>query len=133
MFNYLIGNSDAHAKNISLMVNSRGYALAPFYDLLCVQAYGDNDLALFIGDETTYDAVGAHSWEAFCEDCGFGFKPTMKQFRKMAQDIGQSWAKTVATAVRQHPMSESEKTLIKQISAVIDANSQAAISMTEGF
>jgi serine/threonine-protein kinase HipA len=133
MFNYLIGNSDAHAKNISLMVSSRGYALAPFYDLLCVQVYGDNDLALFIGDETTYDVVGAHSWEAFCEDCGFGFKPTMKQFRKMAQDIGQSWAKTVATAVRQHPMSESEKTLIKQISAVIDANSQAAISMTEGF
>ena len=47
MFNYLIGNSDAHAKNISLMVNSQGYALAPFYDLLCVQAYGDHDFGTF--------------------------------------------------------------------------------------
>ncbi len=130
MFNYLIGNSDAHAKNISLMVNSQGYELAPFYDLLCVQAYGDNDLALFIGDESTYDAVGSHSWEAFCEDCGFGFKPTMRQFRKMAEDIGKSWEKTVATAISQHQINESEKALIERIGAVIDANSKAALSMS---
>jgi serine/threonine-protein kinase HipA len=131
MFNYLIGNSDAHAKNISLMVNSHGYALAPFYDLLCVQAYGDNELALFIGDESTYDAVGAHSWEAFCEDCGFGFKPTMRQFRKMAQDIRNSWDKTVATAISHHQISDAEKVLIDRIGAVIDTNSKAALSMTE--
>jgi len=105
--------------------------LAPFYDLLCVQAYGDNDLALFIGDETTYDAVGAHSWEAFCQDCGFSFKPTMRQFRKMAEDIGKSWEKTVATAISQHQINESEKALIERIGAVIDANSKAALSMTE--
>ena len=131
MFNYLIGNSDAHAKNISLTVNSHGYALAPFYDLLCVQVYGDNELALFIGDERTYDSVGAHSWEAFCEDCGFGFKPTMRQFRKIATDIRKSWDKTVATALREHPMNASERALIERIGAVIDANSKAALSMTE--
>ena len=130
MFNYLIGNSDAHAKNISLMVNSQGYELAPFYDLLCVQAYGDNDLALFIGDESTYDAVGSHSWEAFCEDCGFGFKPTMRQFRKMAEDIGKSWEKIVTMAISQHQINESERALIERIGAVIDANSKAALSMT---
>ena len=131
MFNYLIGNSDAHAKNISLTVNSHGYALAPFYDLLCVQVYGDNELALFIGDERTYDSVGAHSWEAFCEDCGFGFKPTMRQFRKIATDIRKSWDKTVATALREHPMNASERGLIERIGAVIDANSKVALSMTE--
>lgn len=130
MFNYLIGNSDAHAKNISLMINKQGYQLAPFYDLLCVQAYGDNDLALFIGDNTNYEAVGAHSWEALCEDCGFGLKPTMRQFRKMAKDIRRSWDKTVATSIAQYQLSESEKALIERISAVIDTNSQAALSMT---
>lgn len=130
MFNYLIGNSDAHAKNISLMVNSQGYALAPFYDLLCVQAYGDHDLALFIGDESTYEAVGAHSWEAFCADCGFGFKPTMKQFRKMAKDIRQSWDKTVAIATHRYQLNVSEKALVERISRVIDTNSKAALSMT---
>lgn len=130
MFNYLIGNSDAHAKNISLLVNHQGYAIAPFYDLLCVQAYGDNELALFIGDESTYQTVGAHSWGAFCEDCGFGFKPTMKQFRKMAQEIRQAWDKTVANAIDQHQVNESEKALIERIGTVIDTNRKAALSMT---
>jgi len=130
MFNYLIGNSDAHAKNISLMVNSQGYELAPFYDLLCVQAYGDSDLALFIGDESTYEAVGSHSWEALCEDCGFSFKPTMRQLRKMAEDIRKSWNKIVAIALFQHQINDSEKALIERIRAVIDANSKAALSMT---
>lgn len=130
MFNYLIGNSDAHAKNISLMINSQGYVLAPFYDLLCVQAYGDNDLALFIGDENTYQAVGAHSWEAFCADCEFGFKPSMALFRKMAKDIGKSWEKTVGAATRQLQLSTAETLLIEKIGAIIRSNSKAALSMT---
>jgi hypothetical protein len=45
MFNYLIGNADAHAKNLSVLVDDKGYRLAPFYDLLCVKAYGDDGLA----------------------------------------------------------------------------------------
>lgn len=132
MFNYLIGNSDAHAKNISLMIGSQDYALAPFYDLLCVQAYGDNDLALFIGDENTYEAVGAHSWEAFCADCGFGFKPTMALFRKMAKDIGKSWERTVANATHQNQLTTAESSLIERIGAIIDSNSKTALSMTAG-
>jgi serine/threonine-protein kinase HipA len=129
MFNFLIGNSDAHAKNISVMVTPLGYALAPFYDLLCVQAYGDNDLALFIGDESTYKAIGAHSWEAFCDDCGFGFKPTMNQFEKMARDIRKFWDQTVITASSQYSLSQTEKELIERIGTVIDTNSRAALSM----
>lgn len=130
MFNYLIGNSDAHAKNISLMVNSQGYALVPFYDLLCVQAYGDLDLALFIGDESSFAAVGAHSWEAFCDDCGFGLKPTLALFKKMAVDVRQSWDNTVATALRRYPRSPAEKALIERMGVVIETNSQAAILMS---
>jgi len=32
--NYLIGNADAHGKNLSVLVHGTGYRLAPFYDLL---------------------------------------------------------------------------------------------------
>lgn len=38
-FNVLIGNTDAHLKNISFLVNQRGRQLAPFYDLLCTAVY----------------------------------------------------------------------------------------------
>ncbi|WP_396433368.1 HipA domain-containing protein [Limnohabitans sp.] len=131
MFNYLIGNSDAHAKNISVMVNNQAYGLAPFYDLMCVQAYGDHDLALFIGDESTYETVGVHSWKAFCHDCGFAFKPTMALFRKMAKDVRRCWDKTVSTAIRQYPLTSAERALIERIGAIIDANSRAASSMSQ--
>lgn len=39
VFNVLVGNSDAHLKNLSFTVSHEGVQLAPFYDLLSVAAY----------------------------------------------------------------------------------------------
>lgn len=39
VFNMLVGNSDAHLKNLSFLVSHEGVQLAPFYDLLSVAAY----------------------------------------------------------------------------------------------
>lgn len=39
VFNVLVGNSDAHLKNLSFTVSHEGIRLAPFYDLLCVAVY----------------------------------------------------------------------------------------------
>ena len=130
MFNYLIGNSDAHAKNISVLIDETGYALAPFYDLLCVQVYGDDRLALYIGDEDQYASIGAHSWEAFCEDCGFSVKPTLALFRKMANDVAKSWVAVTAQAMADFALSPSEVELIHSITMVIETNCLAAVSMT---
>ena len=45
VFNVLVGNSDAHLKNLSFLVSHEGIQLAPFYDLLSVATY----------DSTAYD------------------------------------------------------------------------------
>jgi serine/threonine-protein kinase HipA len=43
-FNTLIGNADAHARNLSLLLRHDGtVALAPLYDLVCTRAYPDID------------------------------------------------------------------------------------------
>lgn len=39
VFNVLVGNTDAHLKNLSFTVSHEGIQLAPFYDLLSVAAY----------------------------------------------------------------------------------------------
>ncbi len=39
IFNVLVGNTDAHLKNLSFMVSAQGVQLAPFYDLLSIAAY----------------------------------------------------------------------------------------------
>ena len=39
VFNVLVGNTDAHLKNLSFLVSHEGVQLAPFYDLLSVATY----------------------------------------------------------------------------------------------
>ncbi|THT99631.1 type II toxin-antitoxin system HipA family toxin [Lampropedia puyangensis] len=39
VFNTLMGNNDAHLKNLSFMVSPQGFHLSPHYDLLCTAAY----------------------------------------------------------------------------------------------
>ncbi|WP_411884528.1 HipA domain-containing protein [Polaromonas sp. YR568] len=130
MFNYLIGNADAHAKNLSVLVDEKGFRLAPFYDLLCVRACGDTGLALYIGDEDNFDAVGVHSWEALCKDCGFRLPETLKGFRKMAQDILPAWQKTKAALVKDLTPVGRELALLEKMGAVFELHSAHALSMT---
>lgn len=39
VFNALVGNSDAHLKNLSFLVSHEGVQLAPFYDMLSITSY----------------------------------------------------------------------------------------------
>jgi serine/threonine-protein kinase HipA len=39
VFNVLIGNADAHLKNLSFLISHEGIELAPFYDLLSIATY----------------------------------------------------------------------------------------------
>lgn len=132
MFNYLIGNADAHAKNISVLVDDKGYRLSPFYDLLCVKAYGDESLALYIGDEDTFAAVGAHSWEALCKDCGFRLPETLKGFRKLAQNLLPAWRKVLEGILQDTQPTEAERALLERMTHVFEVHTENALSMTEG-
>jgi serine/threonine-protein kinase HipA len=132
MFNYLIGNADAHAKNISVLVDGKGYRLAPMYDLLCVKAYGDEHLALYMGDEDTFDAVGAHSWEVLCQDCGFRLPETLKGFRKLAQTLLPVWRKVLGHLQQDTQPTEVESALLERMTEVFEAHTKNGLSMTEG-
>ena len=130
MFNYLIGNSDAHAKNVSVLIDDKGFRLAPFYDLLCVRAYGDTGLALFMGDETTFDAVGRHSWEALCADCGFRLTETLAEFTRMARALLPAWSKVRAALDKAHRPDDPEVFVLEKMTQVFELHAQHALLMT---
>lgn len=71
VFDYLIGNADAHGKNVSFFLTPAGLRLAPAYDLVCVRAYPrfDQALAMAIGDQFDADAVGQDDWTQLALDC----------------------------------------------------------------
>ena len=70
LFNHLIGNSDAHAKNLSFLVDAQGMRIAPLYDLVCGSVYGYNDMAQSVGGETNFAVIEQSDWTQLATDCG---------------------------------------------------------------
>lgn len=71
IFNLLAGNSDGHAKNLSLLYyEDTSLRLAPFYDLVCTRAIEGiaADLAFAIGDERNPGKIYKRNWEAFAKE-----------------------------------------------------------------
>lgn len=68
-FNYLLGNEDAHGKNLALLYTSDGIRLAPFYDLVSSAAYKglSRNAAMGIGGERRYAYVERRHWERLAE------------------------------------------------------------------
>jgi len=90
-FNYLIGNADAHGKNISLLLTAKGPKLAPFYDLLSTTIYPglSERPAMKIGGEDRPQWIIARSWQQLADDCGIGFKLLKQTLDKTAAALQQ--------------------------------------------
>jgi serine/threonine-protein kinase HipA len=80
IFNYLIGNHDAHGKNFSLLYAAGQTRLAPLYDLLCTSYYPElsRKMAMKIGDEYVSGAIGPMHFELLAKEAGLA-KPMVKR------------------------------------------------------
>jgi serine/threonine-protein kinase HipA len=85
----LIGNSDAHGKNLSFFVRHTGLAPANLYDLVCVQVYGDaieQEMAMGYGDEFHCEAVTAFDLADFAYRTGMPAKLVSRELTSMAAE-----------------------------------------------
>lgn len=65
VFNYLTGNLDAHAKNIAFLMRGHKAVVAPFYDMLCVDAYLPRQtMSMAIAGENKPGWVEGPHWDA---------------------------------------------------------------------
>lgn len=72
LFQILIGNSDAHGKNISFFVGQGGIDMAPAYDLLNLDMYStqyDRDFSMAIGDAFAPEDISPWELAEMCERC----------------------------------------------------------------
>lgn len=116
IFNFLIGNADAHAKNLSALVSLKGLELAPFYDLLSVTPYGDERLALYIGYAETFPAVTSVAWEEFCEDCQLSFTEFRKRLAHFAKRVPSAFSDEIK---RLENLPDEEGKLVEKIFATV--------------
>ena len=91
IFNILIGNSDAHAKNISILLLESGPVLAPFYDLLSTRIYSHygltEKLAMKIGGESDPNLIQKKHWQAFAEEVEIKPHLVLKRVVDIAKQI----------------------------------------------
>lgn len=69
LYTLCIGNSDAHAKNLSLIYRQRKPCLAPFYDLVSTAPYSgiNQKLAMKIGNSNDGDRLFTSKWKLFAD------------------------------------------------------------------
>jgi serine/threonine-protein kinase HipA len=70
-FNYVVGNLDAHAKNIAFLMRGQKAAVAPFYDMLCVEAYLPRaTMSMAIAGENKPGWIEGVHWDAMALEAG---------------------------------------------------------------
>lgn len=118
VFNALIGNHDAHAKNFSLLYTPRGATLAPLYDALSTAVYPTltDKMAMKIGSKYKLTEVQARHWAQFAVDAGLSPAQVKKRILEIAKRLPDLARATQATFEAQG----NHHAVLGQIVALID-------------
>lgn len=89
VLNYLVGNTDNHIKNFSLMYseNLKYVRLAPAYDIISTMIYESSaeDMAMSVGEIYNINEIGRSSFERQARIVGLGNSLAMKRFDALVQ------------------------------------------------
>ncbi len=118
IFNALIGNHDAHAKNFSLLYSIRGPVLAPFYDTLSTAVYPrlTPKMAMKIGSKYKFSEVQARHWEQFADEAGL----TKAQARRRILALAKLLPATARKLQSAPGRSFAGNAVVEQINALIE-------------
>jgi serine/threonine-protein kinase HipA len=115
IFNYLVGNNDAHGKNFSLLYSGAGtdlqIGLAPLYDVVSTVYYPElsRTMAMKLGGEYSSEKVMPKDFEQLAEEAGLAKPIVRRRVPEIAESIlstlpgmntGDSVAEAVAALIR---------------------------------
>jgi serine/threonine-protein kinase HipA len=115
IFNFLIGNNDAHGKNFSLLYNEGQTRLAPLYDVLSTTYYSElsSKMAMEIGGDYESKKITPLNFERMAEEAGFT-KPIVK---RRVMELSQLVLSKLPAVSIDHPAAIG-------VSKIIEANCQ---------
>lgn len=127
LLNYLIGNSDAHGKNVSFFCRRDGLWLAPCYDLVSVAQYDsiDHELAMGYGDEFLLPQITPFQWADFAQRTGTPRSLLAREMRRMGKAALVSSPSQAADPV----YADDERTLVEHISTLVQDQARKLIQM----
>jgi serine/threonine-protein kinase HipA len=96
-FNFLIGGTDAHAKNYSILFGRRQARLAPLYDLASYLPYYERDgrwqdvrMPMRIEKQYRYNDVVPRHWERMAKACNYPVAEAVGEMAKMAASLPEA-------------------------------------------
>ncbi|MDF3033766.1 MAG: hypothetical protein K0R76_720 [Alphaproteobacteria bacterium] len=117
IFNFLVGNHDAHGKNFSLLydkgtlLTGHHKRLAPLYDVLSTAYYPglSKKMAMKIGGEYASEKILPKHFEKLAEEAGLA-KPLV---RRRVSGLAELILAKIPEVVMEHPVSQSVSKLIQ--------------------
>lgn len=89
VFNFLVGNADAHAKNFAILHRDGSRILAPLYDILSTQAYPEHAsrMAMSIGGTREFSEVGPEAFDIFAGKCDINPKFVRNRIARLSDAL----------------------------------------------
>jgi serine/threonine-protein kinase HipA len=116
IFNWLIGNHDAHGKNFSLLYRGEIASglqtrLAPFYDLVSTVYYPElsTKMAMKLGGEYSSDRVSPNHFERLAEEAGLA-KPMIK---RRVLELVEACLSMLPSVTTDHPITAAVAKLVQ--------------------
>ena len=90
IFNYLIGNTDCHVKNFSLLYSEdlKSKRLAPAYDLVATRVYRTtSNMSFYIGGELDISKINRNNFAISASEIGLSQKMVLDNFDYVANKL----------------------------------------------
>lgn len=110
-FNYLIGNTDAHAKNFSIVYKNDDILLSPAYDLVSTEIYPEKDIsreiAMTINGKGKHNAIGEKDFLRLYEQLGLNAASILRLTKDKFANIVKI-AESIKNELSNNPIAKSE-------------------------
>ena len=109
IFNLLVGNIDAHAKNYSALITATRTSLAPLYDVMHAQAWEvTQNMAQTVDGKNRADHIKGRHWQRMARECGLNPPALLARITALAnlvlKQVVRAEAEVMAMPAGGHPM-----------------------------
>jgi serine/threonine-protein kinase HipA len=130
--NVLACNTDAHAKNFSIMIRGNGASLAPLYDVMCGEVWGHvtKQLAQKIAGKSRGDDLEGRDWQRFARACGLNPKQVLDRVGTLARS---ALAQAEAAAAEVAAMPAGTHEILDLTRSAVERRANALLASLQEF
>jgi serine/threonine-protein kinase HipA len=132
VFNVLACNTDAHAKNYSIIIRAAGSTLAPLYDVMCGEVWENvtKNLAQKIAGKNRGDDLKGRHWQRFARDCGLNPKQVIDRVGALAKS---AIAEAEAAAFEVAAMPADTHVILDQTRQAVERRARTLLAQLQEF